>query len=240
MFDQAEGKSPARMTQAGALAPPQRAAVLAGVVAAHVAFLLLVFAKVFAADPVEPKPGPFTLLALQNYPSEPSRPPPPPRMPNKVADEIPRAAVLPTASEPDSGLEAPAAGCDVLTALSKSLIKDPLAVTSVRNAPPETRSIVHAVVIWNAGWTPAAGAPDTPLGPARAVVERSIATLDERCLEEVVIGPRLVPVPDGPRTMFLVFGSGHWKWRDIALKSDAAQGADSKLLPIPEQLWDWL
>lgn len=226
------------MTRAGAPTRSERTAVLAGVVAAHAGFLLLVFARVFAADPVEPKPGlgPITLVAL----SEPSRPPPPPKMPSKLPDEIQLSAALPVTSEPDSGEEAPAGGCDVLTALSKSLVKDPLAVTAVRNAPPETRSIVHAVVIWNAGWTQAAGAPDTPLGPARAVVERSIETLDEHCLEQVVVGPRLVPVPDGPRTMFLVFGSGRWKWRDIALNSDAGQEVDLKLLPIPEQVWDWL
>jgi hypothetical protein len=96
-----------------------------------------------------------------------------------------------------------------------AILADPAAVTSVLNSPPEIRAIADAVVLWNAQWSESAHSLAAPLGAARVAVERSLATLDENCLDEPITGPRLIPVPAGSRTIFVVIGSGVWTWRQV-------------------------
>ncbi len=51
-----------------------------------------------------------------------------------------------------------------------------------------------------------------------------------------MLGPRLVPIPDGNGTIFLVFGSGEWTWR--ALSDDTVNvGPDATAI---DTAWDWL
>ena len=78
--------------------------------------------------------------------------------------------------------------------------------------------------------------PDGPtLGPARSVVERSLESIDDSCLDAPIAGPRLVPLPDGERTMFLVFGSGAWTWRELTASADPPQVVPAD----PRSIFDW-
>ncbi|MGI8931852.1 MAG: hypothetical protein ACR2FK_05680 [Sphingomicrobium sp.] len=142
-------------------------------------------------------------------------------------------------TEIDSTATGTTGGCNTLDLVSKALVADPAALTAVHNAPAETRSISEAVVLWNAGWSPAAFATEAPLGPARAVVEQSLSSVADGCLDEPIVGPRLVPIPAGEqRTIFLVFGSGVWSWRQLMLEDHMLDqtNPDTKK---EFNLWDW-
>ena len=97
-------------------------------------------------------------------------------------------------------------------------------------------------VMWNAGRSNAASTVDSPLGPARAIVELSLNSVEDGCLDEQIAGPRLipVPVPDGQSTMFLVFGSGTWTWRELV--ADPVFAQDLTPVELRSKPWyelDW-
>jgi hypothetical protein len=129
----------------------------------------------------------------------------------------------PAAATTAKAVGIPGPGCATLELVRTSILADPAAVTSVLNSPPEIRSIAEAVILWNAQWSQSAGSLAAPLGATRAAVERSLATLDENCLDEPIAGPRLIPVPAGTGTMFVVMGSGVWTWREVTAE-----------LPLPQ------
>lgn len=210
-------------------APPrsQRIGVLASVVGLHVGLLVVFLVASDAAPPQVVKPGVMSLIAL-NAEVPAQRPPPPPVLPSKLVDEIRKLTAEAQAMEPDStALAAPSGQCATLDVVSKAIVADPSAVMAVIQSPPETRSIAEAVVMWNAGWSNAASTPQSPLSPARTVVEQTLGLVENGCLDEPIVGPRLVQiaVPDGQRTMFLVFGSGHWTWRQLVEDPAAVQEA---------------
>ncbi len=214
-------------------APPQsqRIGVLTSVVALHMALLVAFFATSGAASPPAVKSGVMSLVSIKaDVPAQ--RPPPPPILPSKLVDEIRKLTADALSMDPDSAAVAATSGqCATLDILRKALVADHLAVAAVIQAPPETRSIAEAIVMWNAGWSSAASAPESPLGPARTVVEQSLVSVEDGCLDEPIVGPRLVPigVPNSQSTMFLVFGSGHWTWRELVAGQAAAQQAASDM-----------
>jgi len=202
--------------------PPrsQRFGVLTAVIAFHLALLLLVLASRGAAPAPAVKAGVMSLLSIE---ADAPAARPPPKLPGKLVDEIKRLTEQSTVFDPDStSLAAPSGGCATLDVVSKAIVGDPAAVTAVLHAPPETRSIAEAIVMWNAGWSTAASAPDAPLGPARTIIEESLHSVEDGCLDEAIAGPRLIPVPDGERTMFVVLGSGAWTWRQLISEAEPA------------------
>lgn len=200
--------------------PPrlQRISVLTLVVSLHVAVIVLLILAGGSPPTIAAKAGTTSAIMVDaDKPAE--RPPPPPPLPSKLVAEIKRLSEQPAAEiDPDSlALAATPGQCATLDSVSKAIIASPAAVAAALNAPPETRSVAEAIVMWNAQWSFAASTPESPLAPARAVVEESLGSIEEGCLDEAIAGPRLVPVPvgDGQRTIFLVFGSGTWTWRDL-------------------------
>lgn len=218
----------------------QRFGVLVSVTVAHVLLVVVVL----ASSGVVPSPattvGALTLVSLKAKTSAQSRPPPPTLLSN-IGDQEKSLSEPVSSSDSDStSLAAAAGGCALLEVVAKALVADPAAMNSVINSPPETRSIAEAVVIWNAGWSEAASSLDAPLGPARMVVEQSLGSIEDGCLDAPVAGPRLVPIPDGEGTMFLVFGSGNWTWRELMLSADPRERpapADAETHSIFD--WDW-
>lgn len=187
------------------------------VVVLHAVLLALVFVSRNEAPDVVIEHGAMSLVSIARAP--PARvPPPPPALPSKVVDEIKRLTERASTIDPDSQtITAPSGACATLDLVTEALVADPLAVDAVVRSPPETRSIAEAIVMWNAGWSPAASTADSPLSRPRAVVEQSLDTVETGCLDEPITGPRLIPIPmqEGQRTMFLVFGSGSWTWREL-------------------------
>ena len=225
-------------------APPQsqRIGVLTTVVVLHAALLVAFLASGGAAAPPPVKSGVLSLISINaDIPAQ--RPPPPPVLPSKVVDEIKRLTEQALTFDPDSTALAALPGqCATLDVVSKAIVADPSAVAAVVHAPPETRSIAEAIVMWNAGWSNAASTVDSPLGPARAIVELSLNSVEDGCLDEQIAGPRLipVPVPDGQSTMFLVFGSGTWTWRELV--ADPVFAQDLTPVELRSKPWyelDW-
>ena len=215
---------------------------MTSVIALHALLFMVVFASGRALPLPARQPAALALVSLNVAASAKSLPPPP-SLPSKFADRTQPVSQPAVANDPNStALAAPAGGCATLNVVMTALVSDPAAVTAVINAPPETRSIAEAVVIWNVGWSNAASSLDAPLGPARTVVEQSLLTVADACLDEQVAGPRLMPVPDDAGgTMFLVIGSGNWTWRELV--TDPATGEMVETLANqPKSIfdWDWL
>lgn len=203
--------------------PVQRAAVLTAVCSLHIAILLLVLA--ISGQRAQPpiRAGTMSVISIDAE-TPASTPPPPPALPSEIAETNRPLTDLVISDQRDPNATAmPAGGCATLELVSKALLADPIAVDAVLRAPPEVRSIADAIVIWNAGWSEAAGAIDSPLGAVRAVAQQSLRSVNEACLDEAVAGPRLIPIPAGEKTTFIVFGSGNWTWRELLETDDGEQ-----------------
>jgi hypothetical protein len=176
--------------------------------------------------PLAALPNVVSLTPDRSEPPSPTAPPPP-VLPSKIGEVIELEHVEEFSTSTDkNALAAGAASCLTLELIRKAILDDPVAVTSVLNSPPHTRSIAEAVILWNAGWSESAASDTSPLGPTRAAVERSLGAVDGGCLDEPIAGPRLVPVPAGTGTMFVVFGSGNWTWRDVFENRQAIDAAN--------------
>lgn len=209
-------------------APPplQRFVVLGAVLALHLVLIMLVLATSAGQVPAPLEPAMSAVISLAA-----DQVAPPPALPSKVAKtERPLAESIAEIVDPASTAAA-AGGCATLERVANALLADPPALDAVLNAPPETRSIADAIVIWNAGWSEAASTFDSSLGAVRAATERSLRALDDKCLDEPIAGPRIIPIPAGARTMLVVIGSGNWRWRDLIAEQQSAAGA------LDEQSW---
>lgn len=223
----------------------ERFVTLTLVIALHGALFLLVLLAGNPLGHISPKPGVMKVVSLDAEASV-STASPPPRLPSKVPVYTPQQLAFDFSDDVDpDALDAPIGGCAALEAVRNAVLADPAAVDSVINAPPAARSVADAVVIWNAGWSDAASSLEAPLGAARAAVERTLSEMESACLDEPIAGPRLMQIPAGDqRTMFLVFGSGNWNWREIMLSSETGPEEANELRPTPglnlRQALDWL
>lgn len=210
----------------------QRTAVLATVFALH-ALLLALFLR--QADRVVPPPKRSAIAMISLDVERPAAAkPPPPMLPSPLAKTFkPITEVsIATVNESDAPAGASAA-CNTLEVVLDGLLIDPDTVAAVHNAPPDARSIAGAVMMWNEAWIPAAVEPTAPLWLVRANIEHTLATLSDPCLDEAIIGPRLLPLPDagGTGNMFVVVGSGNWTWRQMAAPPEAVATENSARLP---------
>ena len=219
--------------------PPrrQRIASLSAVFALHAIFVaLLVRQHERAAPPLEP-----TSIAMVSINAE--RPaagkPPPPALPAKIPKTFrPIVEVSVPAEVESNALAGTSSACSTIGAVLDGLVLDPTILVSLRAAPPDTRSISGAVMMWNEGWIPAALTPDAPLWAVRANVEATLTKVPDACLDEEIIGPRLLPIPEtsGNSTLFVVLGSGSWMWRQmISPPSALAAEADAPFQDLTDR-----
>jgi hypothetical protein len=229
------------MAQTANAKPSERVTALVAVILLHaLAFAFLLYHRWPMPATSQPS-GALTVVSLSAVPAAPIlRPPPPPLVPAKIQELVQEVVAQQVAQETSAAaVGTPGPGCTTLELVRKAILADPVAVQSVLSAPPETRSIAEAVVLWNAGWSDSAGSPESPLRPTRTAVQQSLSTLEQHCLDEAIAGPRLVPIPAGRGTMFVVFGSGTWTWRDVLEEPDTlvAKGlADLREQVIPSQV----
>lgn len=201
--------------------PRQRIVVLSAVFALHAIFLALLLRQYERAVPAVEA----TSIAMMTIAAE--RPaaaaPPPPALPAKIAKTFKPIIEVSIPAEAESDAPAGASSaCSTMGAVLDALLLDPGTLVALRAAPPETRSIAGAVMMWNEGWIPAALTPDAPLWALRINVEATLAKVPDACLDEEVAGPRLLPIPeaDGTSTLFVVLGSGRWMWRQMLSPPD--------------------
>lgn len=200
----------------------QRLLILSSVVVVHLVLLVAVMTLHGARAP-SPVPRSITITLLSAQ-TPASGKPPPPALPSKLAQAFkPLAAPSPTVETAADASSVASDSCAPLDAVTAALLANDEALTAVRSTPPEARSIADAVVIWNARWsTLADDYPQAPLRPTRTAIEQSLASFGGNCLDQPVTGPRLIPIPDGDRTMFLVVGSGIWRWHDLLQNAPAS------------------
>lgn len=198
---------------------PERAVTLAGAVVFHLGLLAFFLSVSSAPAMPEARPGVMSLISIAPLPA--GSKPPPPALPSKVSDANRVVSKIAFSADIESDQIGATAGCATIDHINKAIVADPAAVAAVLAAPPESRSIAEAVVLWNNGWISNASAADAPLGPARLAVEQSLSSLAAKCLDEPIVGPRLVPVPAWGGTMFLVIGSGTWSWRQLLDQPEA-------------------
>lgn len=218
--------------------PSQRLTLLAAAAVLHLGLLALLLSAGWL-PPLAVKPlAAMTTMAIARDRGSAR---PPPALPSRLAQPQRVLREIEFSDQPDANAQGAVGGCAPLPLIAQALVADPAALAAVRDAPPETRSVADAVVLWNAGWAAAASTPDMPLAPARSVVEQSLLSLPDSCLDEPVAGPRLVPVADGDRTMFMVIGSGNWTWRQLL--DDPGPPPSVAQLPADRPAvssWPWL
>jgi hypothetical protein len=101
-----------------------------------------------------------------------------------------------------------------------ALKADPSVHDAIARIPRSARSVANAVMIWDGTWTDFGLLGGTlTLEPIRNVVLRELAAAPPSCRNDPVTGPRLVVVGDAARTTILTFGSGVWRWSDLAPKA---------------------
>lgn len=197
-----------------------RGNVAASIIAGHLVVLLTVLMQPAAAARFEPP-----AMALVNF-AEPQT--------VAVALERPVAAAVPTddVAVPDApvlvmapapvdvaAVAAPVAGnadCAPAAALQTALAADAEVKLALSAVPATDRSVADAVVIWNTNWTPLAGASNALLATVRDRITRTLRELPTACLAQIVNGPRLVLIEASAGMMVLAFGSGTWRWQDVA------------------------
>jgi hypothetical protein len=211
----------------------KRGTVLGAVIAAHVIALAAALGSRSGFAPPLPDPS-VRSLASSEATLSPPIPAPPPRVPSKRATSNPSPPLPSAPMTTNPIMPVPGAGtCSSLDAVASGLLADPAALASILSAPRETRSVADAIVVWNAHWSEAAIAEGSPLQPIRVSVQRTLGLVEQSCLEEPIVGPRLVPIPIGERTTFLVFGSGSWSWRELLpgkFDDAAVRGAEDDVI----------
>jgi len=111
----------------------------------------------------------------------------------------------------------PTPPCAVLDALSDALMAD--AATAIE-LEPVAAGPGHALMAWDGHWS---SSPAT--ASLRKAVTASIAAQPELCLDEGLVGPRLIFVPVSGITVSIGFGSGTWRWRQLLFSDEYRRGA---------------
>lgn len=211
----------------------QRIVVLAMVLVLHGAFLLLMLQRASPGIP-EIKRSAISIISIDAERPAAAKPPPL-ALPAKVANTFKPLTEFSLSDAVESDAPPGATGaCSTPQVVLDALLLDQVALDALRNSPPETRSVAEAVVMWNEGWTPFALNDVSPLRAVRINIERSLASLEDACLDEPVTGPRLLPVPDATEqgTILIVLGSGVWTWRRLINAPPMMSTDGAGLLPI--------
>jgi hypothetical protein len=153
-----------------------------------------------------PKPHPVTLKKTDAPPTEirPLMIVPPDMV------ELQQNNIAPT----DSAL------CSPLQTVAMTLAEDVIVKDALVNVPKSDRSISDAIIIWGPDWGGVASDAQSPLMTVRMKVEHALEGLPAECLEQAVIGPRLIPILSNGNTTLLVFGSGVWNWGQLLIENE--------------------
>lgn len=214
------------MVYSARLPQSQRAGLLAGIAATHIALLMMLMTLSEAPRAMVRAAAPLSVTML---PAD-STPPKPLQRTIAIKPLVPPQAPALSISLPVTPASPPSIDgqdCAVLDQLQKSIIANPDAQAAIDQLPVEARSLSDATVIWNADWSEVANAPDAPLAAVRDVIAQTLGTLDSHCLSDPVLGPRMIAVPSGDQTRLLVIGSGTWSWQQLAEQGSAIKDAQT-------------
>ncbi len=100
--------------------------------------------------------------------------------------------------------------CDIADILGRGLATDPAAMASLAAAAATPD---RAVMVWSGGWT-----FPSDSDPLRLTLQRLLRTVPAGCLDEAMIGPRLIFVAAAGTTVTVAVGSGTWSWHMLLSK----------------------
>lgn len=194
---------------------PERSVILLGVAAAHLILGTFLMARRPAVQPTPP-----TVMALLSFAAPLASP-----APASVPDVVEPVITIPTVDVPElpnpalpvtADTVASAGPCEPLQAVQAALAGEPAVRIAIATTPVSARSVAQAIVIWNVDWAAVARSTEAPLASVRDVVTRTLVAMPSDCLAKPVAGPRLILIDTGGQTNVLAFGSGTWRWGDLA------------------------
>jgi hypothetical protein len=107
--------------------------------------------------------------------------------------------------------------CRIADILQQTLQTSAGAQAAVALIPASSRSVANAVLLWDGRWldAPSLGG-SAVLQTLQQAVTEAVNAAPPDCRNEIVHGPQLIILGDAKRTMVLAFGSGTWRWSDMA------------------------
>ncbi len=173
----------------------RRVGVAAAIIAVHLALAVLL---AWSRSPPSPAP-PATTMVVTAIPAPPAPPPVVRDLPFDAQVIAPPIVAAPPAVDP--------LPCDVLAELDAALHADPSVAAALA---PAAAGVTHAIMVWNGRW------PDEPeVQPVRRTVVVALTAVRSDCLDDVLIGPRLIFIAVDQTIVSVAIGSGTWQWRDL-------------------------
>lgn len=128
-------------------------------------------------------------------------------------------------TEPVASITVGSGSCDLTEAVTSNLRANAAVQAALAEIPRRSRSVANAVMLWNGDWTSdeTVGGRSS-LAVLRLVIAASVRAAPFECRDSLVVGPRLIFVPDAVGTAVLAIGSGSWSWGQLL---DASVSADN-------------
>jgi hypothetical protein len=170
--------------------------------------------KPASAPLLAPTPPPLDVVALARelVVADPTAQP---RPLSHAAASRPEAAV--TVSQPADNVST----CQMTEQMQGRLAADPRVRAALALIPRDARSVANALMLWDGAWV---GTEQRETAQALETLQTSITVAIEAaspdCRSLLVLGPRLIAIPDNSGATLLVIGSGAWHWDDL-LTSEA-------------------
>lgn len=142
-----------------------------------------------------------------------------------VAAEVDAPVFELAETEPVAPATVGSAGCDLTEAITSNLRASAAVQAALAEIPRRSRSVANALMLWNGDWTSAETAGgQSSLAVLRLAIAASVRAAPLECRDVLVVGPRLILVPDAVGTAVLAIGSGSWSWGQLL---DASVPADN-------------
>jgi hypothetical protein len=171
-----------------------------------------------AAPLAQPTPPPLDLATL----SEAMPVPDPTQEPQALSRQAAGRPLTPIAASQTADS---ASTCQMAALLQTALAEDITVTTALAQVPRKARSVANAIMLWDGAWVdPAALGGSRALTPIQAAITAIIRTAPADCHDLVVLGPRLISIPDAQGATLLALGSGAWRWEDLLMQTDQREG----------------
>lgn len=109
-----------------------------------------------------------------------------------------------------------ASTCQMVALLQSALAEDATVATALARVPHRARSVANAIMLWDGRWIDSEALGDgRALPPIQAAIIAIIRAAPADCHAQIVLGPRLISIPEARGATLLALGSGVWRWEDL-------------------------
>lgn len=109
-------------------------------------------------------------------------------------------------------------GCDMPAMVQTALRRDRQARAAVHDAHRG-----RALRVWNGDWVRHRGQDGAGLAAVREAITWEVAWAPEACRKQMVSGPVVLSLNDGPGAPRVVLGGGRWRWSDLLFAKGAVR-----------------